>query len=105
MTTKELIDSLAIQADGEIDNWDVLIFTLSTCMWCKKTKRYLNEMGIKYRYIDVDKIQPSEKSEILDYLRKNYQSRISYPFVICDDDFVVGYDLNKYEKLMKMEEN
>ena len=97
----EFIEKL-IQIDGgESESQSWTIFTLSTCMWCKKAKSYLTDKGIKYRYVDVDKIDPSEKSKILTYLRENYKpERISYPFVVCDDKFVVGYNPGKYEELI-----
>ena len=98
----EFISELFQEVKGKNDKQDVSIFTLSTCMWCKKCKRYLNEREIKYKYIDVDQITPDQKSKILQYLRENYKpDRISYPFLICDDKFVVGQDPNKYEELMK----
>ncbi|MHA2430566.1 MAG: glutaredoxin family protein [Promethearchaeota archaeon] len=102
----EFISELFQKVNGKNDKQDVSIFTLSTCMWCKKGKRYLNEREIEYKYIDVDKITPDQKSKILQYLRENYKpDRISYPFLICDDKFVVGYDPNKYEELMRDGDN
>ena len=102
----EFITELFQEVDGKNDTHTVSIFTLSTCMWCKKCKRYLNEREIKFKYIDVDKITPDQKSKILQYLRENYKpDRISYPFLICDDKFVVGYDPNKYEELMRDGDN
>ena len=90
------------EVDGKKDKQDVSIFTLSTCMWCKKCKAYLKDRDIKYKYIDVDSISSEEKSKILEYLRENYKpDRIAYPFLVCDDKFVVGYDPNKYEELIK----
>ncbi len=100
MTIEELIDGLTIKVDGKKDSGDIIIFTLSTCMWCKKCKRWLNEQNVKYRYVDLDKISYSQKSAILDLLRKNYQERISYPFMIGNGDYVVGYDLNKFQQLL-----
>jgi glutaredoxin-like protein NrdH len=97
----EFIEKLAQSVGGENDSHEWTIFTLSTCGWCKKCKQYLNDKNIKYRYVDIDKIDPSEKSKVLAYLRENYKpERISYPFVVCDDKFVVGYDPTKYEKLI-----
>ena len=97
----EFIEKLIQNVGGENDSQEWTIFTLSTCMWCKKCKTFLNDRGIKYRYIDVDKIDPSEKSKVLAYLRENYKpERISYPFVVCDDKYVVGYNPNKYEELI-----
>ncbi|MFX1409711.1 MAG: glutaredoxin family protein [Promethearchaeota archaeon] len=102
MTTEDLIESLTAKVNGKNDRRDVLLFTLSTCMWCKKCKRWLDEHNIAYRYVDVDKIEFDHKAEILDYLRNRFEgTRISYPFMICDDEHVVGYNPNRYEELMK----
>ncbi len=99
----EIIDKHAQTIEGGKEGRDITLLTLSTCMWCKKCKRWLNERDVKYRYVDVDKIPREEKSKILDFLKETYNSRISYPFMICDEDHVVGYDPGKYEKLMKGE--
>ncbi len=97
----EFINELFQEVEGQISDQEISIFTLSTCMWCRKAKNWLIERNIKYRYVDVDKIDPSKKSKVLTYLRENYKpDRISYPFVVCDDKFVVGYDPTKLEKLI-----
>lgn len=81
----------------------ITVFTLSTCMWCKKAKKYLNDNGINYKYIDVDKIDKSMKSEIISCLKKGYNTRISFPFLIADGKPIVGYHPEKYENLFKEE--
>lgn len=97
----QFIEKLAQEVKGENDSQEWMIFTLSTCMWCKKCKQYLNDKSITYRYVDLDKIDSSEKSKVLTYLRENFKpDRISYPFVVCDDKFIVGYNPIKYEKLI-----
>ncbi|MHA1804321.1 MAG: glutaredoxin family protein [Promethearchaeota archaeon] len=102
MSVEKLFNKFAINVEGEHDKREITIFTLSTCMWCKKCKRWLNERNIKYRYVDVDKIDHSDKRQIINYLGEKFQSRISYPFMICDDkELVVGYDPSRYEELMK----
>ena len=98
----EIIDKLAKTVEGSNKNNDVTILTLSTCMWCKKCKAYLQDHDIQYRYVDVDKIEFEEKSKILTYLREKYQSRISYPFMICDGEAVIGYNPGKYEELINL---
>lgn len=102
MTAEEIIKNAAVEVDGTaMSDQNVTIFTLSTCMWCRKCKRFLNEKNVKYKYIDVDKIPYKDKAEILDYLRAKYEARVSYPFLICDAGHVVGYDPNKYAELME----
>lgn len=99
--TEELINKLAKVVKGKNNTQDILIFTLSTCMWCKKCKSYLNEHDIQYRYIDVDLISYDQKKLIMDFLSDKYTNRISYPFLICDEEFAIGYDLNKYDQIIK----
>ncbi len=99
----EFIERLAQEVKGENESYNVTIFTLASCMWCKKCKTFLLEKGINYRYIDLDKIDSSEKSKILQFLRETYKpERISYPFVVWDENFVVGYNPGKYEELINL---
>ena len=101
MSVENLIDNLAKEVEGEKGSEEnILIFTLTTCMWCKKCKRFLEERNLKYRYIDLDKIERQDKSKILDYLKSTYDTRISYPFLVCKSGHVVGYNPNKYEELL-----
>ncbi|MFW9987108.1 MAG: glutaredoxin family protein [Candidatus Odinarchaeota archaeon] len=97
----ETIEKLAKTIKGSKKNRDITLLTLSTCMWCKKCKSWLQDRDIQYKYVDVDKIKPGEKLQIIEYLKYKYQSRVSYPFMICDNEFVVGYNPDKYEELIK----
>ena len=98
----EFIEQFTQKVDGNIDKHDVIVFTISTCQWCKKCKKYLKEKNIQYRYIDIDLLDLEHKGKILKFLREKFQpSRIAYPFLICDGDFVVGYNSEKYKELMK----
>ena len=101
MSTEELIDNLATKVEGEKDKRDIQIFTLSTCMWCKKCKRYLDEKDIKYSYIDMDKIEYRHKQQIIDFLKATYKERVSYPFLICDSKAIVGYNPSKYDEMLQ----
>ena len=97
----EIIEKLAQTVEGSKKKRDITILTLSTCMWCKKCKAWLKDHDVQYKYVDVDQIDFKEKSKIIDYLKDKYQSRISYPYMICDNEVVVGYNPGKYEELMK----
>ena len=102
MSIEGVINNLAKEVDGENGaDENILVFTLSTCMWCKKCKSFLNDRNLKYRFIEVDKIDLKEKSSILNHLRSKYESRISYPFLVCKSGHVVGYNPNQYEELFK----
>ena len=102
MSTEGLINELSQVVEGENGaEEDIVIFTLSTCMWCKRCKYFLNEHKMKYRYIDVDKIDIQDKAKIINYVKEKYQKSISYPFLGCKSGHVKGYNPEKYKELLK----
>lgn len=100
MNFPDYIEDLATKVDGRNDSKDMVVFTLSTCQWCKKFKRYMKDHDVAFRYVDVDQIDPGEKAQILKFLRNNFDNRVSYPFLICDGEAVVGYNPNRYDELL-----
>ena len=70
---------------------DVLIYALSTCVWCSKTKKLLQDMGVEFAYIDVDILEGEEKKKI-DAELKKWNPRGSFPTVIIDNKkCIIGY--------------
>lgn len=70
---------------------DVRLYALSTCVWCKKTKRLLNELGVEYHYIDVDLLNETEKEEVEKEIRR-WNPACSFPTLVIDDQrCIIGY--------------
>lgn len=78
-------------SDGAVKKCKVKIYSLSTCVWCKKTKKYLDEHGIAYDYIDVDLLPPRERAKAekdMDRWKSD-----SFPLIIVDNkECIRGYD-------------
>ncbi len=62
----------------------VMLYALSTCVWCKKTKRLLNELGVEYDYTDVDLLGGAKREAVMDTV-KNYNPSRSFPTLVIDD--------------------
>ncbi len=77
--------------DGNTDKKSVFLYTLSTCVWCKKTKQFLIDMGVKYDYIDVDLLVGDEQDKIMKDLSKiNPQG--GFPTILIDKvKTIVGF--------------
>jgi glutaredoxin len=74
---------------------DVLLYALSTCGWCRKTKDLLGDLGVEYRYIDVDLLDSEAKSEAIKEITK-WNPRCSFPtLVINNDRCIMGYQADK----------
>ncbi len=83
--------------DGK-DRFDIKLYALSTCVWCKKTKRLLDEMGVAYDYVYVDKLVGDEKDEVMDEVEK-YNPRCSFPTTVIDEEkCIIGYKKDKIKE-------
>jgi glutaredoxin-like protein NrdH len=76
------------KVQGEKKQHKVVLYALSTCVWCKMTKQFLNDNSIEYDYIDVDLCEEEDKQKI----RQEIQTKggpLSYPTTIVDDKVIV----------------
>lgn len=78
----------------------VMLYALSTCVWCKKTKRLLNELGIDYHYVDADLASDEDKEKIKAVILK-WNPNGSYPTIVIDDkNSIIGYDPEKIKEVL-----
>lgn len=70
----------------------VILFALSTCGWCKKTRSLLEELGIAYDYIYVDLTENDKRIEALEEL-KRWNPSLSFPTLIINNErVIIGFD-------------
>jgi glutaredoxin len=77
-------------------------YFLSTCGWCKKTKRLLDENEVDYEYEYVDLLSPSEKARALAEVSE-YNPARSFPTVVVDNDHtevVVGFREDRLREVL-----
>jgi len=80
---------------------DIKLFALSTCGWCKKTKKFLEDNNIAFSYVYVDKLTGDDLNECLE-VQKKYNKEEAYPMVAIDEDScILGYNKAKLEKIMR----
>jgi len=76
----------------------LMLYTLSTCIWCKRTKLFLQQQGIGYDYVDVDSLEGDEKEKTLEEI-KRWNPRCSFPsLVVNGEKCVVGFDEDKIKE-------
>lgn len=77
---------------------DIVLFTLSTCGWCKKMKKLLKELGVEYSYIDVDKLDEDGKFKVEQEIAK-WNPACTYPTLVKDHKTcIVGYKPDEIRK-------
>ena len=77
----------------------IVLYTLSTCGWCRKTKHLLEELGIGYDYVDVDLLEGPRNNEAKEDIVK-WNPRCSFPtLVVNGEKCIVGFDEEEIRRL------
>jgi glutaredoxin-like protein NrdH len=87
----------AVPGDGKNT---LMLYTLSTCIWCKKTKALLKQLGAGYKYVDVDLVGSDAREAVLKDFRK-YNPAQSYPTIVVNGgkDVIIGFQEDRVREL------
>lgn len=79
----------------------LMLYAISTCPWCRKTKALLNELGVEYSYIDVDLVPEEEEDKITREVER-WNDRLSFPTLVIDDEeVIVGFQEERIRQVLK----
>ncbi|HRY60907.1 MAG TPA: glutaredoxin family protein [Candidatus Fermentibacter sp.] len=74
------------------DAGDVLLYALSTCVWCRRARQYLDSLGVAYSYIYVDLLEPAEMDGAVEAMAA-FNPRRSFPTIVIGGARVItGFD-------------
>lgn len=74
-----------------VDRGKVVMYGLSTCVWCKKTKKLLTDLGVDFEYVYVDRLEGDEEDDAVEKLRR-FNPSVSFPTTIINDEkAIVGF--------------
>ncbi len=77
------------------DKGKVILYALSTCGWCKKTKEFLKQLGVAYQYVNVDETSGDEQTKVMEEI-KRWNPKCSFPtLVLKDNHCIIGFDEEK----------
>jgi len=78
----------------------IMLYALSTCIWCKKTKNFLDDLGVEYNFIYVDYLEGDEKEKTKKEIMK-WNPRCSFPTIVINDRLcIVGFKEDKIKEAL-----
>jgi len=79
-----------------------VLYALSTCIWCRRTRQFLERQGVAFDYIYVDLLQGKEREDALAQVRR-WNPSISFPTLVADDSrCVVGAKLEEIKEVLEL---
>jgi len=90
------------KVSGKNNKHKVLVYALSTCVWCKLTKQFLNDNSIQYEFVDVDLANEEDREKIHEAIQSK-GGMLSYPTIIVDDNVVInGFRKDKLTEVLEI---
>lgn len=89
------------KVEGEKDERKVFLYAISTCGWCKKVKKLLEEMEIEYEYVNIDKVSGWSNQGVMNEL-KQYNEKATCPTLVIDEgeEVIIGYQEDKIKEVL-----
>ena len=82
------------------DSGHIMLYALSTCVWCGKTRKLLDDLGVAYDYEYVDLLQGEEKQKTVQKIMV-WNPACSFPtLVINDKNCIVGFKEDDIRKAL-----
>jgi glutaredoxin-like protein NrdH len=87
---------------GRRSEHHTVFYGISTCVWCKRTRRFLEDQGVAFDYIYVDLLSGQEREEVLSQVRR-WNPRASFPTIVVDDSRrVIGYRPEEIKEVLEL---
>ena len=79
---------------------NVNMYTLSTCPWCFKTKRFFAERDIPFTFVDYDTAEENMQIRIMQEV--DAAGATGFPFVNINGEIIVGYQPQRYMNALRI---
>jgi glutaredoxin len=77
----------------------VQLYTLSTCPWCRKAKKFFSEREVPFDCVDVDLLEGEQKDQVVDTVNR-ISGGLQYPVAVIGETVIAGYHPDRYSDLL-----
>ncbi len=79
----------------------IKLYALSTCVNCKKVKRFLIDHSIHFEFQDVDLLAGPQQDAVMEEVRK-VNPRCSFPTLLIGESVIIGFREEEIRKALGM---
>ena len=78
-----------------------MLYALSTCIWCRKTRELLDSLGVGYSFVYLDQLVGAQQDEAMDEMARANPAR-SFPTVVINGEIVIrGFDESRMREALR----
>jgi len=77
----------------------VMLYALSTCPYCRMTRKYLEENDVEFDVLEVDLLEGDERTAAIAKV-KEISGGSSFPVVVIDGETIVGFNKKRIKELL-----
>lgn len=83
------------------DSGHIMLYALSTCGWCQRTKKLLDDLGVEYSYEYVDQLDDEDREAAVKEV-KEWNPSCSFPTLVLDDKrCILGYNEREIREALR----
>lgn len=79
----------------------VKLYALSTCPYCRMTKKYLDENNVDYDMVEVDLLEGEARENAIAEVR-SLSGGASFPVAVVNDEVIVGFNKRRMKELLAL---
>lgn len=75
----------------------IILYSLSTCVYCQAIKKMLEDLNVSFRCVQADELSEVEKKKALHELRA-VNPKCSFPTIVIGDEVISGYKVQEIKE-------
>jgi glutaredoxin len=90
------------RVEGAKNEHPCRFYGLSTCVWCRKTRQFLEDNDVAFDYTYVDLLEGDERAKAIEEVKK-WSPSMNFPTVVVDDqECIVGFEPEKIKEKLEL---
>lgn len=75
----------------------VFVYALSTCPWCRKTKKWFADNDVSFEFVDVDTLPEDEQREVAEKAYRLSGGRM-FPVTVINGEVITGFAPGRFQE-------
>lgn len=78
----------------------VKFYGLSTCIWCRKTRQFLEDEGVAFDFVYIDLVEGDERETVKEEIQR-WNPHLSFPTIVIDNaQCVIGFKTDELKQVL-----